>query len=61
MTELPCFGLAPDMGHGSFRNPGTSVYYRGLIIRIGFWGILYHKYIKEPPKIVLVSIKAPIL
>ena len=46
---------------GSFRNPGTSVYYRGLIIRIGFWGILYHKYIKEPPKIVLVSIKAPIL
>ena len=30
-----------------------------LIIRIGFWGILYHSSNKEPPKMVLVFIKAP--
>ena len=30
-----------------------------LIIRIGFWGILYYSYNKEPPKIVQVMIKAP--
>ena len=32
-----------------------------LIIRTGFWGPLYHSYSKEPPKIVLVIISAPIL
>ena len=33
-----------------------------LIIRIGFWGILYYSYNKEPPqKIVLVIIWAPTL
>ena len=32
-----------------------------LTIRRGFWGPLYFNYNKEPPKIVLVSIKARIL
>ena len=32
-----------------------------LIFRIGFWGPLYYKYYKEPPKIVSAIIKAPIL
>ena len=33
-----------------------------LIIRIGFWGpIIYYSYNKEPPKIVEVIFKAPIL
>ena len=27
-----------------------------LIIRIGFWGLFYYKYNKEPPKIVSVII-----
>ena len=30
-----------------------------LIIRIGFWGPRYYNCYKEPPKIVLVIIKAP--
>ena len=32
-----------------------------LIIRTGFWGPLYYNYKKEPPKIILVNIKAPIV
>ena len=32
-----------------------------LIVRIGFWGPSYYKYNKEPPKILLVIIWAPIL
>ena len=32
-----------------------------LIIRIGFWGPLYYNCNKEPPKIVWVIMKAPIL
>ena len=31
------------------------------IITIGFWGTLYNTYNKEPPKIVLVIRKVPIL
>ena len=30
-----------------------------LIIRIGFGGPLYYMYHKEPPKIVVVILKAP--
>ena len=37
------------------------IYVGAIIIRLGFAGILCYKYIMhEPPKIVLVSIKAPI-
>ena len=32
-----------------------------LIIATGFWGPLYYNYNKEPPKKLLVIIKAPIL
>ena len=32
-----------------------------LIIRLGFWSPLYYICSKEPPKIVKVTIKAPIL
>ena len=31
------------------------------MIRIGCWGILYYNHIKEPPRIVLIIILAPIL
>ena len=31
------------------------------MIRIRFWGPLYYTYDKEPPKIVKVIIKAPIV
>ena len=32
-----------------------------LAIRIGFWGLLYYNYNKEPPEIVLVFFCAPLL
>ena len=51
MLLLDCGGghLKIDMG-----NIGA------LIIRIGFWGILYYTYNKEPPKPIVI-IKAPTL
>ena len=47
------------------RNPVKRPRLRGinigaLIIRIGFWGILYYNYNEGPPEIVLVAISAPI-
>ena len=44
---------------GGAAQPSAS--YGALTIRRGFWGPLYFNYNKEPPKIVLVSIKARIL
>ena len=32
-----------------------------FIIRIGFWGAVYYKYHKEPPKIAQVTTRAPIV
>ena len=31
-----------------------------MIIRIGFWGLFYFNYNKDPPKIVQVLIQAPV-
>ena len=47
----------PESGQTTARvcNTGASM------IRIGFWGIFYHTYTKEPTKIVLVIILAPIV
>ena len=42
-----CFS---ELGWGGGGNIGA------LIIRLGFWGPLYHNYNKEPPKIVSVII-----
>ena len=36
-----------------------ATYTGALIIRNGFWGPLYYTYNTEPPKIVLVIVKAP--
>ena len=47
---------------GSFRGSIVGFYDIGaLIIRIGFWGPFYYNYNQEPPTIVLVILKAPIL
>ena len=41
--------------------PMTKDTIGALIIRIGFWGPLYHKYNKELPKIISVIIGDPIV
>ena len=44
--------------HSKMKAWGSDLHIGALIIRVGFWGPLYHNYNKEPPKIVLVIIKA---
>ena len=41
----------PEMS-GRFRVCASRFNIGALMIRIGFWGLLYYTYNKEPPKIV---------
>ena len=52
----------PGAGGSRLRRTCTGEYTIGaLIIRIGFWGILYYSYNKEPPQNPILIIKAPIV
>ena len=45
----------------SNKTAGVNIGIGTSIIRIGFWGPLNYTFNKEPPKILLVIIQAPIL